>query len=132
MVSAYDKFLCAICIFREARGDGNDAMRAVAHVINNRAQAWKKTWAEVITDKNQFSSISVLGDSQTIVWPTEQQIDFLDSLIDADTFSLDIDNTHGALYYANEAHLQSEWYQRNIINANHPISALIGKQTFRK
>lgn len=132
METTYDKILCAICVFREARGDGNDAMRAVAHVINNRAQAWKKTWAEVITDKNQFSSISVLGDSQTIVWLTAQGLAEVEELVEAVASGASIDNTHGALYYANEAHLQSEWYQRNIITPEHPVTALIGKQTFRK
>lgn len=130
MATAYDKFLCAICIFREARGDGNDAMLAVAHVIDNRAKAWGKSWAQVITDKNQFSSMSVIGDSQTIVWPTEK--DDLASIIDEVCQGRLDDVTHGALYYANEAHLQSEWYQRNIITPAHPITALIGKQTFRK
>ena len=131
-LDAYIKILLAILIWREARSDGVDAMRAVAHVVRNRVNAWHGTWINVITSKNQFSSISIIGDSQTVVWPRE---------IDVSPFSIansifdgtDPDNTGGALYYANEATENSGWYNQHIIDSpEHPVLVKIGQQTFRR
>jgi spore germination cell wall hydrolase CwlJ-like protein len=132
LLVALDKSLLLIVCFREARGDGRDAMRAVAHVIANRVKAWKTDWISAITKPNQFSSMTVLGDSQTVVWPTEQDAVNLYVLISNVYDGTDPDNTNGALYYANEANVTSEWYKTYIMSPTHPISATIGPQTFRK
>ena len=131
MLIALDKSLLLIVCFREARGDGREAMRAVAHVIANRVKVWKSDWISVITKPNQFSSMTILGDSQTIVWPTERDAVNLYQLISNIYDGTDPDNTNGALYYANEANVTSEWYKTYIMRPTHPICATVGQQTFR-
>jgi spore germination cell wall hydrolase CwlJ-like protein len=130
----YARVLLTIVVFREARGDGPDAMRAVANVIRNRASKLQlgsdaEKLIKVITSKNQFSSMSVVGDSQTVVYPLATDYDYISSILN-DTQP---DNTLGAMFYANEAVVTSEWYKNNIENSpDHPITVKIGKQTFRK
>lgn len=136
-VDDYAKSLLAIVIWREARGDGLDAMRAVAHVISNRAYKWHHgDFINTITSPNQFSSMTIRGDSQTVLWPndtvTEQE---LFNLVESVFSGSDVDNTNGALFYAREDEdllKSSPWYVHNIIsNPKHPIVAKIGTQTFR-
>lgn len=136
----YVKSLLAIVIWRESRGDGVDAMRAVAHVIANRvkdywkdkATAWD--WITVITSANQFSSMTIRGDSQTVLWPplvTDWPNSHFD-IAERVYRGQDLDNTAGALFYANEANITSGWYKTNIIDSGkHPVLITIGKQTFR-
>jgi N-acetylmuramoyl-L-alanine amidase len=56
-MTAADRFLLSLCIFREARGEPLAAKRAVAHVILNRVRApgFPKTVAKVIMQPNAFS-----------------------------------------------------------------------------
>lgn len=131
-IADYAHCLLLIVAWREARGDGRDAMRAVAHVIKNRADQWGGDLIHQITNKNQFSSMSVLGDSQTIVWPNEADVVNLAALIDNIVSGVDSDNTSGALYYANEVNVTSGWYKENIMTDSHPVCAIVGQQTFRK
>lgn len=132
MLVAYDKTLLLVLGFREARGDGRDAMRAVMHVVANRVKANKSSWISEICKPKQFSSITVCGDSQTVVWPTEKDAVNLYALVSNIYDGTDPDNTNGALYYANEANVTSSWYRENIMTDNHPVSATIGQQVFRK
>lgn len=71
MLVSYDMALLVVVAFREARGDGRDAMRAVAHVVGNRVKANKSSWVTEICKPKQFSSMTICGDSQTVVWPSE-------------------------------------------------------------
>lgn len=133
MLVAYDMSLLITVAWREARGDGRDAMRAVGHVIANRVRANKSNWIEEICKPNQFSSMTICGDSQTVIWPKEADVINLYALMHNVYDGTDIDNTKGALYYANEPEVGPGWYRTNIIeNPMHPINAIIGKQTFRK
>lgn len=63
--------LVALCIWREARGEGPLAWRAVWHTILNRAAARfrGRTPVEVVTWPYQFSSMTAVGDGQTVAWP---------------------------------------------------------------
>lgn len=130
-----NKSLLLILAWREARGDGLLAMRAVMHVVKNRVTAQWGSWDSMIEKHNQFSSISVLGDTQTIVWPKDSDGDGLFDLVEAVYNGTDSDNTNGALFYAREDEdliKTSPWYVHNIIsNPKHPIVAKIGTQTFR-
>lgn len=56
----FEPFLKALCIWREARGQSDDAKRGVLHVILNRAAAGFRgaTPAEVIQWPWQFSSFT--------------------------------------------------------------------------
>lgn len=130
----YNTFLLALTMQREARGEGRDGMRAVGHVVHNRNQAGWGTIYDCITKKNQFSSISVLGDSQTIHFP--KPADFLNACYDAKRIldGEDSDLTEGALYYYNPKTATSPWFERTIAAdpVNHPITLVLGSHQFFK
>jgi hypothetical protein len=109
-------------------------MRAVAHVIKNRIAAWGGDWITQITKPLQFSSMTVLGDTQTIVWPSEKDVVNIYVLLSSVYDGTDPDNTNGALYYANLEVATSGWFFENIVQKPdlHPKTAVIGKQTFFK
>ena len=68
----YELVLLALVSWREASGAGADAMLAVAWSIRNRAlnPAWYGVgWADVISKKWQYSSMSAPGDPNLIRWP---------------------------------------------------------------
>jgi hypothetical protein len=133
MLVAYDKALLILVAYREARGDGRDAMRAVAHVIANRVKANKSSWVAEICKPKQFSSMTICGDSQTVVWPAEIDVVNLYALMTNVYNGTDPDNTNGALFYANEPEVGPGWYRANIIEGTeHPVTATVGQQTFRK
>ena len=128
--------LLAICTWREARGEGQEGMRAVAHVIRNRVHAGWGDWDDVITKKNQFSSISLAGDSQLLVWPDDDDASFrlVFEMCKSVLSGLDDDVTNGALYYANLKNTTSGWFLNNIVGRplEHPITVKIGRHTFFK
>lgn len=133
MLVACDKTFLALVAWREATEDGREAMRAVAHVVANRVKAWEQSWINVIIKPEQFSSITILGDPQTVRFPSELELVNLWALIDSIYNGTDPDNTNGALYYANEALVTSGWYKEHIIESpDHPVLATIGRQVFRK
>lgn len=66
-----DLYMTALCLWREARGEGEQGMTAVACVIRNRAAKRKTSpYAEVIRPW-AFSSITATGDPQLKLWPKE-------------------------------------------------------------
>ena len=133
---SYLQALLAVCAWREARGEGLQGMRAVMHVIRNRVQAWKQDWDEVISRRNQFTSMSVKGDGQLTVWPDDDDALFeqvLDLAVDI-YHGMDNDITEGALYYENPQVATSQWFIDRIRNnpMEHPTTAIIGRHTFYK
>ena len=132
----YNRTLLALVIWREARGEGLEGMRACAHVIANRVREWHKDYSKIITDRNQFTSISVPSDAQTVLWPVrpnsmfEAAMDIASKVYD----ETDMDITQGALYYANLKVANSPWFQENIVGKPelHPVTAVIGAHTFFK
>lgn len=137
----FDKYIMALCIWREAGGDGVDGMTAVAWVIQNRFNAkfdGASTILDVITEKNQFSSLTVLGDRMTVKWPRSNsaQAD-LSAWAAAQQIVLNLststDPTNGALYYYNPKTATSSWFTQNIAHSpNHPQTAEIKSQVFFK
>ena len=107
-------------------------MRAVAHVIANRVKANKSSWVAEICKPKQFSSMTICGDSQTVVWPAEMDVVNLYALMTNIYNGTDPDNTNGALFYANEANVTSGWYRDVVMTDAHPVCATVGQQTFRK
>lgn len=102
-----DLALLQLCIWREARGEGIDGKRGVAHVIANRAQVacwWNKhiagSLSRVILQPWQFSSFNA-NDPNADKWPADMDPSF--SQCCAVAFSVmsgsDSDNTDGATYY---------------------------------
>lgn len=67
-----DQFLLGLTIFREAAGEPYLGKLAVGWVARNRAESpgwWGESLYEVLTRREQFSSISHLGDPMTVRWP---------------------------------------------------------------
>lgn len=130
----YNRAILALCVWREARGEGLEGMRACAHVVSNRVRAHWGDYSKVIAAKNQFSSMTVLGDSQTVLWPIRPNSMFEAAMDIAEKVYVetDIDITHGALYYANLDTLTSQWFKEQILGRpdEHPITAKIGAHTF--
>lgn len=134
----------ALCVWKEARGDGQIAMEAVAYVILNRAKSWYSHTNEAVHAavyaKNQFTSMSVPSDPEFSLMPhpNDPQYSYCDTLCtsllaNADS-SLINDPTHGALYYANLKDSTSGWFFNHIVadTVNHPLLATIGHQNFYK
>lgn len=129
----YAKLLLLLTMWREARGEGLEGMRAVGHVIANRARANGGSFIEAICAPNQFSSMTICGDLQTVKWPTAQDVEALSLLAGGIIAGTDPDSTGGAMFYANEAVVTSEWYRKNIMgNGQHPVTMVLGKHTFRR
>src|ERR1051326_685181 len=99
------KSILALLAYREERSNGINGQLGVMFVVRNRVKAgWQGgDWLKVITGHNQFSSISIVGDSQTVVYPQlgdpnfTKLLQYVDGVFDNTmTDSL----TQGALYYA--------------------------------
>lgn len=139
-MTQFEKMEAALCAWREMRGEFYEGMLAVLFVLRNRMRAgwFGSSLHRNVTEKNQFSSMTVKGDPDTVEYPTGQELlagDFAEILLDFDNvFAGNLsDTTHGAMYYAVEDESTSEWYRNNIINnPAHPVALQIGKTTFRK
>ncbi len=140
----YDENDCAslaLCAWREARGEGCDGMRAVMHVIVNRARRWygghcghSESIHHAVYAKNQFTSMSVPTDPEFHLMPspTDPQYAEIRNLSREVLSGDDPDITNGALYYVNPKTMVSAWFEETIIcdPANHPETARIGHHVF--
>lgn len=133
----WDKAMLALAMWREARGEGREGMRAVGHVIMNRARAGHGDVSDAVCRRNQFSSISVHGDSQTTLWPTDGDLNWATAcVLTEDIFTGDdLDITNGAIYYWNPdtASDASGWFRTNV--ATSPLMmkvATLGHHVFYK
>lgn len=127
----YEIFLLALTAWREARGESEDGINAVLHVIRNRVNIWHKSWFDVITGHNQFSSISVLCDPQTVLWPRPGDVVFgkIQSMAAVVWNGAGDDPTDGAVYYRNSKTATSGWFQTNIADKK-TFSCTIGLHDF--
>lgn len=64
-----DYGITALCLWREARGEGIAGMTAVASVIMNRVRKHGTTPFVEVVAPWQFSSMTAEGDTQLIVYP---------------------------------------------------------------
>jgi spore germination cell wall hydrolase CwlJ-like protein len=129
-----------LCVWKEARGEGLDGMRAVAHVIKNRVGTlgFANYLHDVIYGKNQFTSMSVASDPEfNLVAPAgDSQFAFCEALCPSVLNGSDTDITDGAHYYENAAAATSGWFARVIAGPDgfgtegHSLTAHIGKQNF--
>jgi spore germination cell wall hydrolase CwlJ-like protein len=130
----------ALCAYKEARGEGPNGMRAVMHVIYHRALAWygagEGSVHEAVYAKNQFTSMSVPSDPEfNLQIPTfDANYEFCQRMAPQILSDQDKDETGNALYYANLHEVTSGWFIDAIVNdpAQHPQTAVIGRQTFFK
>ena len=80
-----DEQLMALCVWREARGEGILGKRGVCHVILNRIKKggwWGGTVQGVVLHKYQFSSFNA-NDPNSKLWPADDEADWLDCLEEA-------------------------------------------------
>lgn len=61
----------ALCAWRENRGGLRPGMQSVLNVLANRAKRDNTTLYAEAVKRLQFSSMTALGDSQTILWPLD-------------------------------------------------------------
>lgn len=128
----------ALCAWREARGEGEDGLRAVMHVIVNRAIAWYGNHSEsahiAVYSKNQFTSMSCPSDPNFIRQPApvDELWQYCQRTAPAVANGFDEDLTKGALYYANLRDEHSGWFRREILDQpeKHPLLATIGNHSF--
>jgi len=133
---ADDRHSVALCAWKEARGEGQEGMRAVMHVIVNRAghPGFAADVHGVVYGKNQFTSMSVPSDPEFNLEPKSDDLQFsycsgiADSVLSGD----DPDPTNGAHYYDNPRTATSGWFSRVIVGQPqlHPLTASIGRQNF--
>lgn len=122
----YNQFLLALVMWREARGEGLEGMKAVGCVVRNRVR--NDTWSQIITAKWQFSSMTASGDPELAVWPAQDDPQFLQCLnLAPDIYSGKVpDNTNGATHYFNPNVVLPSWA------TNMTLSATIGHHVFYK
>ena len=95
--------LCALCVWREARGEGSIGKRGVAHVILNRMNHGGYGGSDVhgvVLKPYQFSSF-LESDPNSELWPLDEDALWIDSQQAAQAVLLgfDTDITAGALFY---------------------------------
>src|SRR5512135_2890358 len=86
----WETAIVALTLWREARGEGEIGMRAVACSIRNRVNRpswWGNDYGSVVTKRLQYSSMSAPGDPQLSRYPDAmdpafaQALDLADDLI---------------------------------------------------
>ena len=133
LVRAYTTSLLALTVWREARGEGIEGMRAVACVVRNRVLAgwFGGSWRGNLIAKNQFTSMSVTGDGNLVLWlDPNEKLGAAALAVAASVYSGgQADVTGGALYYENPEVATSKWFIQNVRNKR-PKVATIGRHTF--
>lgn len=129
----------SLCAWREARGEGENGMRGVIHVIGNRVAAWYSTqiepWHYAIYLHGQFTSMSSPEDPQYQLFPKADDPQYLycQQVAPLIVAGKDYDLTNGALYYANLAEIpKGGWFDKYIVQhpETHPVLAVIAHTTF--
>jgi N-acetylmuramoyl-L-alanine amidase len=123
--------LFALCLWREARGEGCTGMTAVAWVIWNRHKRWNIPVTRVIMGPNQFTSMSVDKNPPSPLPGDRQYFEAQDIVREIYAGTID-DPTNGACYYYNPSTADSPWFVRNVVDdtTRHPQSAKIGNHEF--
>ena len=124
----FQKYTAAFCAWREASGEGREGIRGVLHVIANRALKHNKTWAQVVFQYLQFSSITAPGDPQIKAGRVPVQPDAVfitcyelaNSLYNGE----DLDITNGATHYFADSIPMPTWAQQMT------ATAVIGRHKF--
>ena len=126
----------ALVAWKEARGEGQEGMQAVMHVIVNRVghPGFSSTIHNCIYGKNQFTSMSVPSDPEFSLEPgaMDSQYTYCVSIAPSVLGGTDVDVTNNAHYYADLKYTTSGWFFDVIVGnpVNHPQVAVIGRHTF--
>lgn len=125
----YRSILLALAIYREARGESDEAMLAVAWTIRNRTQdarnRWPKTVEGVILQPWQFSSFN-LNTTDAVFPKSPEDAAWLRCCAVADGLEATTDPTDGAQFYHSIPYGQMipKWAQ------DYPLTATIGAFRF--
>lgn len=124
----FQKWCAAFCAWREARGEGHDGIRAVIHVIANRSKYRKRSWAEIVYQPLQFSSMTYPHDVQLSHVPVNPDPQFEDCYAVADLIFSggDADLTNGADFYFADSIPMPDWAKTMTATAK------IGRHNFYK
>lgn len=113
-----DYAVLALCLWREARGQGQAGMTAVGCVVRNRVQRHNSSFYTECTKKWQFSSISAPGDPQLGLWPAASDLIWgaaqilASNLIDGHVDDI----TNGAtLYYDDSIAFPASWNRNKVV-----------------
>lgn len=137
----FAKALACLVSWREERANKLNGMMGVLFLLRNRVKAgwFHGDWVLNITAKNQFSSMSRIGDSQTVEYPDPRDPEWQALLQNVEPiFSGEaVDNlTAGALYYCDPGPgiTPGGWFAREIIGKpdEHPQVAKIGTTLYFK
>lgn len=132
----YEAFMLALVIWREARGEGDEGMVAVGRVIANRVAHGWGDWIKVITAPAQFSSISIMGDPQTVKWPQvpdkawERAQELANAFVGHSGEALAPDPTGGATFYWNPATATSGWFKHSVESGKLQKTVTINRHDF--
>lgn len=107
----FDINCAALCAWREARGEGADGIRAVLHVINNRSKQRNKSWAFIVYERLQFSSMTYKNDPQLCLVPdaADQRFKMCQALAQSVYDGQDDDLTAGSDHYFAPATVLPSW-----------------------
>lgn len=98
-----DFFMLALCLYREASGDGPAGMTAVGCVVRNRVHRRQSGYYVEVVRRLQFSSITDPKDPQLVKYPSAFDEDWKLAQSIAEGIILDViqDTTNGStMYYA--------------------------------
>lgn len=136
------KSIATLLAWREERSNGINGQLGVLFVLRNRQKAgWSEgDLGKIMEGHNQFSSMSVVGDSQTVAYPDirdpnfQKLLQFVDAIFNDENPMAD-SLTSGALYYADLTHAgfqKGGWFDRTILGnpQRFPRVAQIGTTTY--
>jgi spore germination cell wall hydrolase CwlJ-like protein len=123
--------LLALCVWREARGEGLLGKRGVAHVVQNRA-AHPRWWGgpslhSVILKPWQFASFNP-GDANAEKWPSDDDHSFADcsDICDAVLRGADEDIVGGATSYYDNSIPPPVW----AVDGSNELTLAVGRLKF--
>lgn len=113
---AWEYYLLALCLWREARGEGYDAQCGVVWTVLNRLKA--RSWfglsiSEIVTKPWQYSAMAAPGDRQLTKWPAADDASFVLCLQVVEDCCSDRvpDPTRGATHYFDDSIAPPQWTQ---------------------
>ena len=113
MLSNYKYFLLALCMWREARGEGTDGMKAVGCVIRNniKNKVADFSWIDILLHPFFISSLTAINDPEERKWPLYEDVQWaicLDLALGIISGSIE-DITNGATHYFATSISKPEW-----------------------
>jgi len=128
--------IAKVCVWRECRHEPSLGQQGVIHVINNRSKKQQKSYYDIATASMQFSSMTYKADPQLSLYPSSQDIAFLNICHWIDIVFLDStilpDPTEGATFYRNPKTATSIWFDNAIRDGKLVKTVTIGNHDFFK